>query len=133
MTSSAEVEGPDQPDWGHTGVTVGSRTPWGPAQLVRGIAPGITRAFAPGHGGYKLSPERNRVIPAALRRRSGWYEEEDEAHIVAWYHEDCVDDFRTVLNSDDPVAELRQIAGSAGSGLLARRVGAGHRSGGAAG
>jgi hypothetical protein len=69
--------------WGSTGITEGSRTPWGASQRVEEIAPGITFAPTEGHGGIKLSPERNREIHPALRNRNGWYEEDCDAHIVA--------------------------------------------------
>ncbi len=35
-----------------------------------------------GHGGIKLSPERNRVVNKAWRRKGGWYEEDVDAAIV---------------------------------------------------
>jgi len=73
----------DTRHWGSTGITEGSRTPWGEAQRVEDIAPGITFAPTAGHGGIKLSPERNREIHPALRNRNAWYEEDCDRHIVA--------------------------------------------------
>ena len=70
-------------------VQVGSRTPWGTADWVSHTAPGAVQVSTPGHGGVKLSRERNRSIPSALRNSSGWYEEDVEAGIVAWYHPDA--------------------------------------------
>lgn len=58
------------------------RTPWGPSDSVRDIAPGILRVGTPGHGGLKLDKERNAQIPAYMRRSSGWYEEDCEWSIV---------------------------------------------------
>ena len=75
-----------EPNWGEVNVHEGSRTPWGEADYVAQSAPGIMSVGTPGHGGYKLSSERNKAIPAALRNTSGWYEEDCEAHIVAWVH-----------------------------------------------
>lgn len=73
-------------DWGDvSNIQEGSRTPWGVAQYVSHPAPGIVQASAPGHGGVKLSPERNKTIPPALRRSSGWYEEDCEASIVGMH------------------------------------------------
>ena len=74
------------PNWGEVNIQEGSRTPWGEADYVSESAPGIMSVSTPGHGGYKLSPERNKAIPAGLRNGSGWYEEDCEAHIVAWVH-----------------------------------------------
>lgn len=68
----------DEKRYGRTGVREGSRTPWGPAQSAEEIAPGISSVTCAGHGGYKLSPERNKMIPPSLRSSSGWYEEDTE-------------------------------------------------------
>lgn len=76
----------DDRDWGKVSVTEGSRTPWGTADHVDHVADGIAVAGTPGHGGIKLSPERNAEIPAALRNKSGWYEEDCESNIVGMYH-----------------------------------------------
>jgi hypothetical protein len=77
----------DVTNWGDvTNVQEGSRTPWGTADYVSHPAPGIAIVGTPGHGGIKLSPERNRVIPTALRTSSGWYEEDCEVNIVGLYH-----------------------------------------------
>lgn len=78
--------GPEQ-DWGQTpDVREGSRTPWGTAQFVEEIAPGIVSVSCAGHGGVKLSPERNREVHPAFRRSSGWYEEDCEWRAAAAAH-----------------------------------------------
>ena len=64
----------------------GSRTPWGTADSAHHIAPGIVIVSTPGHGGVKLSPERNKKIPPALRNASGWYEEDCESYIPMMIH-----------------------------------------------
>ena len=84
--------------WGEVHVDYGARTPWGPAQREERVAEGIVFVPTEGHGGYRLSEERNRVIPAPYRSRSRWYEEDCEQHIVAFYHFDAIaraDDERT--------------------------------------
>lgn len=58
------------------------RTPWGPAQERAHIADGIEFVSTSSHGGYKLSPTRNRKVPAYMRSRDGWYEEDVEWSIV---------------------------------------------------
>ncbi len=70
--------------WGETGVREGSRTPWGQADWVTPILPGMDSVSTPGHGGVKLSKERNKMIPAPLRNSSGWYEEDCEVNIVGY-------------------------------------------------
>jgi hypothetical protein len=67
-------------------VQEGSRTPWGTADSAHHIAPGIVIVGTPGHGGVKLSPERNKKIPPALRNASGWYEEDCESYIPMMIH-----------------------------------------------
>lgn len=69
--------------WGSADTGVGRRTPWGSAQHAEQIAPGITAVSTAGHGGIKLSPERNAAVAVPWRTRSGWYEEDCEASIVA--------------------------------------------------
>lgn len=76
--------------WGTVTVKEGARTPWGPADVVNHPAAGIARVHTAGHGGYKLSPERNRAVPAGMRNSSGWYEEDDEGYVVSWVHPDAV-------------------------------------------
>lgn len=75
-------------NWGDLDVQVGARTPWGKADYVRQLGPGAVRVCTPGHGGIKLSPERNRAVPAPLRQPGGWYEEDCEVHVVAFTHPD---------------------------------------------
>jgi len=70
-------------------VREGSRTPWGAAQGVSHTAPGVVQVSTAGHGGVKLSPERNKMIHPALRNASGWYEEDCEAGIAVWAHPDA--------------------------------------------
>lgn len=67
-------------------IHAGSRTPWGPAQTAYHLAPGIVSVGCSQHGGVKLSPERNRLVPRALRNDSGWYEEDCEWAIAAMTH-----------------------------------------------
>lgn len=62
------------------------RQGWGKANHVSEVAPGVAFADCEGHGGYRLSRERNMDIPKPLRR--DWYEEDTEAHIVGMYHPD---------------------------------------------
>ncbi|XKH58328.1 hypothetical protein LG293_17025 (plasmid) [Citricoccus nitrophenolicus] len=60
----------------------GGKSPWGEIQSVERDADGIEFATTDGHGGFKLSPERNKQVPAPLRNGNGWYEEDCERHIV---------------------------------------------------
>jgi len=63
-------------------------TPWGFADDVTQIAPGITCYNTPSHGGYLLSAERRAEMPEALRKiptfaGGNWYEEDCDWAIVA--------------------------------------------------
>ncbi len=84
-------------------VQVGSRTPWGTADYVSHMAPGIVSVSTPGHGGVKLSPERNRRIPPALRQSSGWYEEDCEVYIPMLFHPEAF------VRDGQTVKEVRQF------------------------
>lgn len=76
------------PAWGRVDLRPGARTPWGSADAISDLGPGAVSVGTPSHGGIKLSPERNRAVPAPLRSSSGWYEEDAEVHIVAMVHPD---------------------------------------------
>lgn len=58
-------------------------TPWGPSQGATIYAEGVVSHTTAGHGGFKLSAERNGRVHPALRRDSGFYEEDAEWAIVA--------------------------------------------------
>jgi hypothetical protein len=68
--------------WIPTFVNDGSRTPWGPAQHAKDYAEGITVVDTEGHGGIKLSKDRNMAVHPALREASGWYEEDCAQYVV---------------------------------------------------
>ena len=59
-----------------------TNTPWGYADTVRPIAPGITWYSTSSHGGIGLSAERLTAMPTALRSIHPWAGE-------GWYEEDC--------------------------------------------
>lgn len=58
-------------------------TPWGASQGSTVYAEGVASHSTAGHGGFKLSAERNRIIHPMLRSKGGWYEEDAEWAIVA--------------------------------------------------
>ena len=57
-------------------------TPWGAADRVTTIAPGITSYSTAGHGGINLSVERIAQMPDELRALKPWAG-------PGWYEEDC--------------------------------------------
>lgn len=61
-------------------LTRGSHTPWGQAQTINVIAPGITHVTTASHGGIHLSPERMAQMPA---------EYQDTWAGGPWFEEDC--------------------------------------------
>lgn len=75
-------------------VKQGSRTPWGKADHVKMIVPGVFEVGTPGHGGIKLDPVRNKLVPASVRRKAGWYEEDCEVSIVFATHRDVRSHFK---------------------------------------
>lgn len=60
-------------------------TPWGRAQEARQYPDGIIAVSTAGHGGVKLPADLNRRVPAPLRRKGGWYEEDCEYAIAMLY------------------------------------------------
>lgn len=66
-----------------TTLKIGSKTPWGKADSITVLAPGIVRVSTSSHGGLKVSKALNDTIPAAARKADGWYEEDCEWAIVA--------------------------------------------------
>ncbi|MCP3468142.1 hypothetical protein [Bradyrhizobium sp. CCGUVB23] len=60
-----------------------AHTPWGLSQGSTVYAEGVASHSTAGHGGFKLSAERNRFVHHMLRSKGGWYEEDAEWAIVA--------------------------------------------------
>jgi hypothetical protein len=60
-----------------------AHTPWGASQGATVYAEGVASHSTAGHGGFKLSAERNRNVHPMLRATDGWYEEDAEWTIVA--------------------------------------------------
>jgi len=58
-------------------------TPWGPSQGATIYAEGVVSHTTASHGGFKLSPERNRRVHRTLRVEDGWYEEDSAWSILA--------------------------------------------------
>lgn len=59
-------------------MNIPTTSPWGPVQHHSVIADGIVSVMTAGHGGVKLSPERNDQIPVPYRNSNAWYEEDCE-------------------------------------------------------
>jgi hypothetical protein len=54
-------------------------TPWGPSQGIEKVSEGILCVTTEGHGGYKVHPNVNHLVPAKWRlggKFEGWYEED---------------------------------------------------------
>lgn len=69
---------------GRRDVPGGAHTPWGPSQGGTVYAEGVTSHATAGHGGFKLSADRNRKVRPMLRAAGGWYEEDECWAIVAF-------------------------------------------------
>ncbi len=61
-------------------------SPWGAIQGKKELAPGIWQVSTAGHGGIKLSRERNAAVPKYMRREGGWYEEDCDWALAAVVH-----------------------------------------------
>ena len=69
---------------GRRDVPGGAHPPWGPSQGGTVYAEGVTSHATAGHGGFKLSADRNRKVRPMLRAAGGWYEEDECWAIVAF-------------------------------------------------
>jgi hypothetical protein len=58
-------------------------SPWGAIQTRKKLAAGIWSVSTAGHGGIKLSRERNASMPDYMRSEGGWYEEDCQWSIAA--------------------------------------------------
>ncbi|WP_271983580.1 DUF7007 domain-containing protein [Pseudoclavibacter terrae] len=88
------------PNWGEVTIAEGDKSPWGEVQHVDHLADGIAAVDTDGHGGVKLSPERNRKIPDAWRSKGGWHEEDCEHYFVrATFPEAFVRDEATAMTT----------------------------------
>lgn len=70
----------------------GMGTPWGEADYADRVAPGIGVVGTPGHGGLKLSQQRNAAVDPIWRRDDAWYEEDGDQAIVVLTHPDAFTD-----------------------------------------
>lgn len=59
-------------------------TPWGPSQGEIVYADGVVFHSTAGHGGFLLSPDRNRKVHQLIRVTGGTYEEDEAWAIVAF-------------------------------------------------
>lgn len=59
-------------------------TPWGASQMATIYAEGVVSHVTAGHGGFKLSAERNSKVHPMLRAEGGWYEEDRAWSIVTF-------------------------------------------------
>ena len=73
----------------------GDETPWGPAQDVQRLAPGISLLSTHRHGGLHLSIDRRADLPKKLRLFLGenaeWWEEDCEIDFALWYFYDALE------------------------------------------
>nr|WP_261454262.1 hypothetical protein [Agrobacterium fabrum] len=58
-------------------------TPWGPSQGATIYAEGVVAHTTAGHGGFKLSVDRNAQVHPILRSQDAWYEEDSAWAAVA--------------------------------------------------
>ncbi|SEM59879.1 hypothetical protein SAMN04515666_11542 [Bosea lupini] len=60
-----------------------AQTPWGVSQCATVYTEGVESHSTAGHGGFKLSAERNEHVHPLLRAMDGWYEEDCAWAVVA--------------------------------------------------
>lgn len=62
---------------------IATQTPWGPSQGATVYEDGVVCHSTASHGGFHLSPCRNREVARSVRNALGWYEEDCEWALVA--------------------------------------------------
>lgn len=67
--------------------------PWGKVQTVEQFAPEVFSVSTAGHGGMKLLGAMQRNMPASLKVKGGWYEEDAEWSKVATAYPDLFTSF----------------------------------------
>jgi len=69
-----------------SGIRLGDATPWGPAQHVNALAPGISFVSTAGHGGAHVDKARRAEMPqVSLAWGATWANGFGEG----WFEEDC--------------------------------------------
>lgn len=93
-------------------------SPWGSVQYWRELAPGIVQVYTAGHGGIRLSPERQAQLPAwALEVPSGycpkpmWWEEDCEAMVVVYVFWEELKRYQPAAITKEKVAKYIQQFG----------------------
>lgn len=69
---------------GRRSLPAGVATPWGASQHSERYHEGVVFHSTASHGGFHLQPDRNVLVHAMLRNRTGWYEEDCEWAKVAF-------------------------------------------------
>ncbi len=74
-----------------------SETPWGPAQVVTELAPGIVRVNTASHGDILLNEDRMAALPSAIAAIRTWcgvnaFEEDCDAALVTLAFPDAFDE-----------------------------------------
>jgi hypothetical protein len=72
---------------------LGISTPWGMADSANRMTERITFYGTPSHGGAKVPADLQKIIPAPLRYKGGWYEEDCAIHIVEYFFYDSMKAF----------------------------------------
>ena len=100
----------EQDKWGAVSINVGDRSPWGTVESANPVAPGLVIVDTGSHAGVKLSPERNAALPAPLRNRSGWYEEDSERFIPEAFHAEAYTKVRWGTGQTRTAEDIRTAA-----------------------
>ena len=86
----------------------GMNTPWGKAQYVTEIIPNqIVFVGTAGHGGVKLSRKLNAMIPADVRAKGGWYEEDCDWAIPFVVLRNLIAETPEAKNLDNAISTLK--------------------------
>ena len=98
------------------------KTPWGESQVIDKFAEGIEFVSTAGHGGMKLSADRNSKVPYSWRQNSfngdglrGWYEEDCDVALVImtfpeFFKAEIVEEAKKMMVKYHPDCDLSLVA-----------------------
>jgi hypothetical protein len=66
-------------------MNIPKNSPWGKVQNHEFITPWLVQVSTASHGGCKIEPNYNNLIPSHIRRENCWYEEDCDILIILFH------------------------------------------------
>src|SRR3990167_3671964 len=97
-------------------------TPWGKADFVKELAPGVVLVGTPSHGGIMIGKQRVKEIlsPAGIACGRTWnqyvcYEEDCQREVIIFEHPEYWHEYQKTWNRPEDVQSIEALKESAGS------------------